>query len=543
MTGRICGMVRIAQFCLNAMPTTSSSDRTDASRSVSGLACLLLINALLVLPLWWRDGSALSVWLVPEVLLLPLLAALFSSSLARWLLAVVVCFGLLTLSGNALVHDVLGRPLNLLLDPLLLRAGYHFLSGSLGPWVAFAIALGAIGSVALIVWALHALISLLQRALSPAWCGLLALLALITLAAGTWLNLDSIARPALIQMVSAQTNQIATTLADQRQLIERASSDQLQAQAIPALAGRDVVVVFIESYGMTAWSRTDYRAVIKPLLDAFEGDLDAAGLQVTSTRLRSPIRGGQSWLAHASLLSGQRINNDFAYDQILKSGQQFLTNDFAATGHTPLVVAPAIVRPWPEAEALGFKALYPAATLNYRGPRAGWVGIPDQITLHRYGQSIRSQHAEPVFSLVLLISSHAPWLAGPPLLDDWQLLDQPQPWPSWTPPPRDRLVYLRDRALLRARYPQSLAYSLSAALQWAAHKLPPDGVLMLIGDHQPATLITGPESSNDVPVHLISFDAHQLARDDLIPFQPGFQPGTATSQSGLEDLREWLRRR
>ena len=46
-----------------------------------------------------------------------------------------------SLLGDALVWQVLSRPLNILLDPLLLAAGYRLLAGSLGNPAAVLIAL------------------------------------------------------------------------------------------------------------------------------------------------------------------------------------------------------------------------------------------------------------------------------------------------------------------------------------------------------------------------------------------------------------------
>ena len=264
-------------------------------------------------------------------------------------------------------------------------------------------------------------------------------------------------------------------------------------------------------------------------------------------RMQSPIRGGQSWLSHASVLSGQPIDNDYWYSLLLASGQGFLTDDFRSTGHTPLVVAPAIVRPWPEARALGFEDVYPAAALEYGGPKSGWVGIPDQYTLHRYSRHLRPAHAGPVFGVLLLISSHAPWSPGPPLVDDRDRLDRENPWPDWQVPETDPLAYWRDTDRLRARYPESLAYSLEAVFSWAAHDLPEDALLIVLGDHQAAPLITGHGAGADVPVHMISSDESLLTRlADRDSGDAGMSgglslPPASSSSPGLETLRFVLR--
>jgi hypothetical protein len=502
----------------------------------------LLLTFLFLLPLWWRDGAG-SAWLIPELGLLWLLARFSPRSWWTGLLASLLCFAFLALAGDALVRDVLDRPLNLLLDPLLLQAGFHFLSGSLGVLTAVLILVTVLALIGLIIWGFCRLLEAIRSLDSSLAGSLLTLAAMALVILGLRFEHLPALNPALVTLSVSQTGQVRSSLEARTRLLRRAGSAELRAQPIPALAGRDVFVVFVESYGISAWTQRDYRAVIDPVLARAQAGLEAAGLETMSTRLRSPIRGGQSWLAHASLLSGQRIDNDLAYREVLASPQDFLSDDLAATGHQTLVVAPAILRPWPEARALGFQHVYPAAALEYPGPGSGWVGIPDQFTLHRAGR-IRASHPRPAFALLLLISSHAPWLEGPPLLDDWRRLDQAQPWPDWTPPPRDRLAYLRDVARLRARYPQSLAYSLEAVLGWAARDLPPGALLLVLGDHQPTTLITGSETSADVPFHLISADARELSRpEDGLRFRAGLEPPPDSAEAGLEDVRGWLRSR
>lgn len=522
----------------NSLP---SKERPEG-RVGPGLIALLSINALFLLPLWWRDGP-FSAWWLPELGLLPLLMSLVARRWWPWILAGILGFGFLALAGDALVREVLDRPLNLILDPLLLRAGFHFLSGSLGLGVALLCAIGALALVGLIVWGFRRLVRTMKPLQSGTVGWLLSLISIAMILLGLRVDTSPLLRPELLDVAVSQNERIRSTLEARARLIERAQSPGLRARAIPALAGRDIIVVFVESYGISAWMQDPYRSAIEAVTSKAQVELRAADLEIMSTRLRSPIRGGQSWLAHASLLSGQRIDNDLAYRQVLASPQDFLTGDLAASGHSTLVIAPAILRPWPEADALGFDRIYPAAGLNYKGPGAGWVGIPDQFTMHRFSQ-LRAEQPAAAFSLLLLISSHAPWLAGPPLLDDWSRLDGDNPWPDWSPPPRDRLVYLRDTDRLRARYPESLAYSLEAVLDWAVRDLPPQAVLLVLGDHQPATLITGSDTSPDVPVHVISSDAARLIdpRGDF-EFLPGFVPPSDPAESGLEDLRAWLRSR
>ncbi|MFO7763432.1 MAG: hypothetical protein R6V61_06850 [Wenzhouxiangellaceae bacterium] len=528
------------------------NQETVSTRRIVRVALALgVINLALILPLWWRDGAWGSAWLVPELGLLPLFAlwpAARRSSVLPWTLAALLTLAVAALLGDAAVRAVFSRPLDILLDPWLLRAGFHLLDGSLGTSAAILAAVLAALAVVATALGLRALVRRLIRDVPQRAGRPIALLAVAALAGILLAPAGGTIRPALVGLVQNQSQQVRATLAEREALTARAGSERMQARPIPALAGRDVVIVFVESYGVSALDQPRYSETLDPVLARAEGTLSAAGLGAVSTRMQPPIRGGQSWLSHASALSGQPIDNDYWYSMLLDSGQDFLTDDLRLTGHTPLVVAPAIVRPWPEARALGFEAIYPAAALEYAGPKSGWVGIPDQYTLHRYSRHLRPRHPGPVFSVLLLISSHAPWSPGPPLLDDWSRLDAPDPWPDWTPPDNDPLAYWRDTDRLRDRYPESLACSLEAVFAWAARDLPEDALLIVLGDHQATPLITGHGAGADVPVHMISSDESLLARlldrdSDGAAMSGGLAlPPASSSSPGLETLRFALRR-
>jgi hypothetical protein len=518
----------------------------SAAAPLRALLALGLVNLLLVAPLWWRDGAWGSAWLVPEVGLLALLAAwplARRSTALQWALAGVLTFLAAALLGDALVRAVYGRPLDVLLDPLLLGAGFHLIAGSLGLWAAVLASLLAAAGVIVTAWSIRRMLGNAFSEVPPAGALAVSLVAVALLAVDLRAPGGGLVRPAVVELAQAQAGQVRDTLAEHDALLARAASPRMAAQPIPTLAGRDVVVVFVESYGASALDQPRYADTLRPVLADAEAELAAAGLASVSTRMASPIRGGQSWLAHASALAGQPVDNNYWYSLLLDSGQDFLTDDLRATGHTPLVVAPAIVEDWPEAEALGFDAVYPADALDYRGPSSGWVGIPDPYTLHRYGRHIRPRHEGPVFAMLLLISSHAPWSPNPPLPDDPAALDRDDPWPDWDAPEHDPLAYWRDTDRLRERYPRSLAYSLQAVFDWAARDLPDDALLVVAGDHQPATLITGFEAGPDVPVHFVSGDADLLATLAPAGATNGLFPAATADAPGLEAFRFLLRGR
>lgn len=520
------------------------------------LATGAIFNLLMILPTWWRDGQFGTTWLIPEVWLIVGLVALVrlpNALQTAWLLGVSLLMTLIiaSLLGDALVWQVLSRPLNILLDPLLLAAGYRLLAGSLGNPAAVLIALLTAAIAIGLVMLTFRLLTAIVRTISPAnegakpghrWkpAGFMVAASVIIMASTAGQSPTASIRPVLIQLAVEQNSQVEATLSSRQRLLERVQASDMQAQSLPGLAGRDVIVVFIESYGISALEQARYSEFIRPGLAQAEGQLQQRGLSMVSGRLTAPIRGGQSWLSHATFLSGQRIDNDYWYQLLLDSGQAMMTDDFRATGHTTLVIAPAIVRPWPEAGKLGFDAVYPAAALAYQGQSTGWVTMPDQYTLFQYSRRLRPRHQAPVFATLTLISSHAPWTPGPPFLDDWSRLADPAVFDDWTPTERDPLAFWRNTDRLRQRYVQSLDYSLRSAFDWAKHFLPGDALMIVVGDHQAASLITGRDADADVPIHIISGSKELLHGFRQQGFEDGLLTADRAPVQGMEEVRVWL---
>ncbi|MGY6631525.1 MAG: hypothetical protein ACXIUL_11005 [Wenzhouxiangella sp.] len=504
------------------------------------------LNLLLMLPLWWQAASIGSAWLVAEAWLIPGLLALAAGrpglAWLRWPAALWLCLLVVVLCGDALVRQVLSRPLNLALDPLLLRAGFHLIEGAAGFSVAVLSAL-------LLAGGLLGLLAWLARRLHPdrlaAEPGLIApvlVVGLVLSLFGPWLPAGERISPALVQ---AQHAQIHQTLQGQTNLLARLGREELAAQPLPGLADRNVYLVFVESYGISALDQPRYGQRLKALLDTHEHRLDAVGFASVSGWLEAPIRGGQSWLAHATSLSGLRIDNDHWYRLLLDRSPDTLADDFRATGHLPMVVSPAIIFDWPEAEQLGFEAIITASEMGYEGPPLGWVTMPDQFTLDAVSRRLVPDQASAVFAMIALISSHAPWIPVIEPIDDWDTIGSGQVFDRWADQNESPLRLWFNPARLRQAYLDSLDYSLSVTFDWVLQHPDPDALIIVMGDHQAASIITGRDASAAVPVHVISGDSALLTPFIERGWQPGLRPdltpdGTAEI-TDMAELRHWLR--
>ena len=154
---------------------------------------------------------------------------------------------------------------------------------------------------------------------------------------------------------------------------------------------------------------------------------------------------------------------------------------------------PANDRDWPQGGFYGFDHVYDSRNVGYRGPRFGYPTMPDQFTLEAFQRlELAPRRPAPVMAEIDLISSHAPWSRTPrparrrTTVGDGSVYDgMPETLPSETDiwPDADRV---------RAAYADSIEYSLAVGRSRSSPTYADDDlVVVLLGDHQPATIVSG----------------------------------------------------
>jgi hypothetical protein len=537
-------------------PPASSRRRTGVALAGVGAAWLALSLALNLPPhLWalftrWHWGLALEAGAALA------LVALWRGSrggtpraLVHAVAGVLVVLVALRLA-DLTARSVVDRPLNLFLDVSLLPALADVAQTLLGPGRAVALAAGlALGLVALqlaIAWLLRRTgrafeAAPVRRGFYAAGAVALAVFAaqkLVPGTAGLWQPIGASASRA----VAEQAERLAGTLVQRGDFRLAAARDPAaglaEGQLLAGLDGADVIVVFIESYGVSALDDPRYAPVVGPRVDALGRAAAEAGWSVASGRLVSPTAGGQSWLAHATLTSGLWVDNQTLYSLFLAEDGTTLVDDFDRAGRTTVQVMPAITLPWPEGRRLGFDVTYEAADFGYDGPPFYWGIVPDQFAL----DVLADRHLDggpadrPVFAFAALISSHAPWLPVPEVVA-WDALGDGAVYRRWTEDaPEPREVW-RDRDAVRAQYARSVAHSIDAVAAFLADRVDPSALVIVAGDHQPAPLITGPDASRAVPVHVFAGDPARVAAFRGLGFEPGVRPPPAPADGDAALLR------
>jgi hypothetical protein len=266
--------------------------------------------------------------------------------------------------------------------------------------------------------------------------------------------------------------------------------------------------------------------------------LAGAGIEARSAFLDSPTFGGQSWLAHATLHSGLWIDSQSRYDRLLAGDRLTLSSAFGQAGWRTVSVNPANDRPWPEGTSFyHYDQVYGRYDLGYQGPGFSWVTMPDQYTLAAFQRLELTPGHPPVMAEIDLISSHQPWTPLPTMVPwedvgDGSVFD---PMPARGVPPDEAW---RDPDTVRRLYGQSIEYSLEALVSWVVELHDDDLVLVLLGDHQPLTVVTGPDASHQVPISVVASDPAVLDRLAGWDWQDGLLPSPAAPVWPMDAFRD-----
>jgi hypothetical protein len=82
----------------------------------------------------------------------------------------------------------------------------------------------------------------------------------------------------------------------------------------------------------------------------------------------------------------------------------------------------------------------------------------------------------------------------------------------------------QNPATVRSLYGESIQYSLAALTAFITASHDPNLVVVMLGDHQPAEIVSGAHADHDVPVSLITADPGVLRATAGWGWVPGLRP-------------------
>jgi phosphoglycerol transferase MdoB-like AlkP superfamily enzyme len=515
--------------------------------ALTGAAFLFLLIAL-VIPsrLSWIAPDSMA--FVPRELLFLALLLLVpgrAGAVIRRVAAVLLAAGIIFKLADLVAYEVFSRQFNPVFDAYLLADGMNLLTGAIGRAGALLVAALLLALAIGIILLAFAVMQRIQTALQTRPRRTVAVVASVAVVM-TLLSFAGIRRTSTLfydQLVMHGRNTLVS-IADIgafRALVDIDAYANVPGDTLfGALAGKDVLVVFIESYGRVVLDKEEFALHVRPALEQNSRELAAQGFLAQSAFLTSPTVGGISWLAHGTVLSGLWIDSTVRYDSLVMSRRATLNQLFRRAGWRTVAVMPAISMLWPEGDYFGYDRIYAAQDLGYQGLPFNWVTMPDQYVLSAFEARERQPgQRAPVMAEIALISSHAPWTPTPELIA-WDSVGDGSIFNAQALAGDPPEVVWQDNARIREQYRKSIEYVIADLVSYVLTYGDDDLVLLIMGDHQPAPLVTGELANHDVPVHLIARDPAVLAAVADWRWSNGLLPAADAPVWRMDEVRDRL---
>jgi len=499
------------------------------------IAALVLLNVSLTFSNIW---PTLAVWPTADVsveVAACVLALLFawrwrgapSQPTRRWLAGLWVAL-VVGRYIDVTVRSLYGRDLNLYWDLRLIPdVGAMFAVVAKSWLIAVAVLVAMVVPVLIYLPVRWALGRVIDAAVAPRTRGPLGILASGVLVLWLVQSLGP-SEPLMVRVAEPVTQVYARQVGELFYEMTKGGAEELappppMRSDLSRVSGADVLVLFLESYGAVSWDRPDLAGPLASSRARLDADIRETGRAVVSAFVESTTFGGESWLAHISLLTGTEVRDQRTNMRLMAQRRDTLVNLFANRGYRTIAIMPGLTRGWPEGVFYGFEDIYNLERLAYSGPPFGWWSITDQFALARMDAlGIAPQPRRPTFVFFPTISTHAPFTPRPPYQADWPRVLTPTPYDeadldrAWAEPP--------DWLNLGPGYAQALAYAYEVLGGYLRLRADRDLVMILIGDHQPPALVSGEGATWEVPVHVIASRPAVLDRLRQHKFREGLTP-------------------
>jgi hypothetical protein len=237
-------------------------------------------------------------------------------------------------------------------------------------------------------------------------------------------------------------------------------------------------------------------------------------------------------------MSGLWIDSQRRYRNLVAGDRMTLNTAFRRAGWRTVGVMPAINTAWSEGSFFGYDRIYDGPSLGYRGPGFNFDSIPDQYTLSTFERTeLAAPGRAPVMAEIPLVSSHLPW-APLPRLVDWGAVGDGSIYDGMAAEGESPELVWGNPERMRTEYRRSLEYTLSSVISYLQTYGNDNMVLVLLGDHQPAPVITGEGASRDVPITIVAKDPAVLDRIAGWQWDAGLKPGPRAPVWRMDAFRD-----
>ena len=483
--------------------------------------------------------------LVAVVVVLPRRARWITAAVIGTLLGVVAVVKLVNMG----FYEAINRPFNPTADWSYFQSAEGLLGVSIGRTkaIVFLTLAGVVGAAVLIFTPL-AVVRLSRllarhRTTSLRTVGALGIVWILAAVVGVHVMSGvSVASSSAAGLAYDEGHQITAGLQSGRIMRAAAAADPYLttpgSSLLNGLRGKDVVIAFVESYGQVAVQGTSFSPAIDAQLRAGTSQLNAAGFSSRSAFLSSPTFGGISWLAHSTLESGLWIDNQQTYNNLVTTDRPTLSSLFKRAGWRTVAVVPASEKNWPEGKTFyGYDQIYGNHNVGYQGPNFSYATMPDQYTYSAFQRLELTQPHAPVMAEIDTVSSHTPWAPLPSMVPWNQVgngsIFDPMPAQGQSP-----TTVWRSTNQVRAAYARSIQYSMNALISWVQTNPDPNLVMIVLGDHQPATIVSGQAANHNVPISIIVHDPTVLNKISSWGWQDGLLPSPSAPVWQMNSFRD-----
>jgi hypothetical protein len=150
--------------------------------------------------------------------------------------------------------------------------------------------------------------------------------------------------------------------------------------------------------------------------------------------------------------------------------------------------------------------------------------MPDQYLLKHLQDAQRAKpgHA-PVMGEIDLTSSHTPW-APLPSLTDWKSVGDGKVYDEQYKHGKHGKDIWPDVTKVKQAFGQSIEYVIDTLVSYVQTYGDKNLVLIFLGDHQPAPIVSGEDASHDVPITIVAKDPAVLDRISQWNWDEGLRP-------------------
>ena len=445
---------------------------------------------------------------------------------------------------DALVYSFFHRPGILVEDAQYWLNLYYILRDALSPAQA-PLFISAITGFVLLLWILPGILKAIDKALNsiqPQMVLPLVGIGFWCIALFFWYWFGS-ANPD--PTLRSTVGKISTNIIDSVELQRTISANKARPidpvystfSSTKLTAKPDIYLFLIESYGSVVYENPDLADLHTERITDLEAALHKQGWLTASTQSKAPVSGGLSWLSMSSTLSGMMIDNKSQYTSFLQHVDTYphLVHYLNQQGYSTITLQPPNrARPGlPLENPYQFNHTVYFKELGYTGdPYGVWI-VPDQYSLEFTHETYISQEKNPTFLFFETASTHAPWVTPPPLVKNWQSLNQKRARTTIQPTEARPVSFIqkirtsyknrfyKEQPTTIESYYATISYDFDVVAQFILNRADPNSLFVILGDHQPPLLKS---SSFDTPLHVVTRDTTLFDQLEAFDFTPGLSP-------------------